>query len=56
MKKNRIIQKLLVFLLSSAIVISHTASYVQFIQKEEVHKTQAQSQQKSGDLDVGKAD
>ncbi|WP_438467503.1 PhrA family quorum-sensing system peptide [Streptococcus pluranimalium] len=56
MRKKRGIKKLVTFALLGVFMFSNTIPYQQFIQKDRQYDIRVQSQKKSNELDVGKAD
>ena len=56
MRRNRGIKKIVIFVLLSVLAFGNTIPYQQFVQKNRQLEVRVQSQKKSNDLDVGKAD
>ena len=56
MRRKRGIKKIVIFVLLSVLAFGNTIPYQQFVQKNRQLEIRVQSQKKSNDLDVGKAD
>ena len=56
MRRNLGIKKIVIFVLLSVLAFGNTIPYQQFVQKNRQLEIRVQSQKKSNDLDVGKAD